>query len=86
VSFYSQLSPPVSKPLTNRAVLLSTLLQDILHPSHHLLNVSLQIANKLGLSTKKKILWINLRRVFTNMHIIIMKGSYILILIRNKIE
>jgi hypothetical protein len=30
----------------------STLLQDILHPSHHLLNilVLLQIANKLGLS------------------------------------
>jgi hypothetical protein len=34
-------------------VLLSTLLQDILHPSHHLLNVLLQIANKLGLSKKK---------------------------------
>jgi hypothetical protein len=33
---------------------LSTLLQDILHPSHHLLNVLLQIANKLGLSNKKK--------------------------------
>jgi hypothetical protein len=29
---------------------LSTLPQDILHPSHHLLNVLLQIANKLGLS------------------------------------
>jgi hypothetical protein len=35
-------------------VLLSTLLQDILHPSNHLLNVLLQIANKLGLSYKKK--------------------------------
>jgi hypothetical protein len=35
-------------------VLLSTLLQDILHPSHHLLNVLIQIANKLGLSNKKK--------------------------------
>jgi predicted house-cleaning noncanonical NTP pyrophosphatase (MazG superfamily) len=34
-------------------VVLSTLLQDILHPSHHLLNVFLQIANKLGLSKKK---------------------------------
>jgi hypothetical protein len=33
---------------------MSTLLQDILHPSHHLLNVLLQIANKLGLSNKKK--------------------------------
>jgi hypothetical protein len=33
---------------------LSALLQDILHPSHHLLNVLLQIANKLGLSNKKK--------------------------------
>jgi hypothetical protein len=30
-----------------------SLLQDILHPSNHLLNVLLQIANKLGLSTKK---------------------------------
>jgi hypothetical protein len=38
---------------TNRGVLLSTLLQDIIHPSHHLLNVLLQIANKLGLSNKK---------------------------------
>jgi hypothetical protein len=36
-------------------VLLSTLLHAILHPSHHLLNVLLQIANKLGLSNKKKI-------------------------------
>jgi hypothetical protein len=36
-------------------VMLSTLLQDILHPSHHLLNVLLQIANKLGLSNKTKI-------------------------------
>jgi hypothetical protein len=36
-------------------MLLSTLLQDILHPSHHLLNVLLQIANKLGLSNKKSI-------------------------------
>jgi hypothetical protein len=34
-------------------VLLSTLLHAILHPSHHLLNVFLQIANKLGLSKKK---------------------------------
>jgi hypothetical protein len=30
-------------------VLLSTLLHAILYPSHHLLNVLLQIANKLGL-------------------------------------
>jgi hypothetical protein len=35
-------------------VLLSTLLHAILHPSHHLPNVLLQIANKLGLSNKKK--------------------------------
>jgi hypothetical protein len=55
VSFYSPLSPPVSEPLTNRGVLLSTLLQDILHPSHHLLNVLLQIANKLDLSNKKNL-------------------------------
>jgi hypothetical protein len=53
VSFYSPLSPPVSEPLTNRGVLLSTLLHVILHPSHHLLSVLLQIANKLGLSKKK---------------------------------
>jgi hypothetical protein len=43
------LSHTVSEPLTNRGVLLSTLLQDILNPSHHLLNVFLQIANKLGI-------------------------------------
>jgi hypothetical protein len=53
---YSPLSPPVSEPLTNRGVLLSTLLQDILHPSHNLLNVLLHIANKLGLSNKKKVI------------------------------
>jgi hypothetical protein len=35
-------------------LLLSTLLQDILHLSHHLLNVLLQIANKLGLSNKQE--------------------------------
>jgi hypothetical protein len=35
-------------------VLLSTLLHAILRPSHHLLNVLLQITNKLGLSKKKK--------------------------------
>jgi hypothetical protein len=34
-------------------VLLSTLLYAILHPSHHLLNVLLQIANKLGHSNKQ---------------------------------
>jgi hypothetical protein len=45
-----------SEPLTNIGVLLSTLLQDILHPSHHLLNVLLQIANKLGLPNKKNLL------------------------------
>jgi hypothetical protein len=38
---------------TNRGVLLSTLLHAILHPSHHLLNVLLQTANKLDLSNKK---------------------------------
>jgi hypothetical protein len=48
------MSPPVSEPLANRGVLLSTLLQDILRPSHHLLNVLLQIAKKLGLSNNKK--------------------------------
>jgi hypothetical protein len=48
------MSPPVSEPLTNRGVLLSTLLQDILHFSHQLLNVLLQLANKLGLSNRKK--------------------------------
>jgi hypothetical protein len=47
------LSSPVSEPLTNRGVLLSTLLHAILHPSHHLLTVLLQIANKLGLSKTK---------------------------------
>jgi hypothetical protein len=47
------LSSPVSEPLTNRGVLLSTLRHAILHPSHHLLNVLIQIANKLGLSKKK---------------------------------
>jgi hypothetical protein len=56
VSFYSPLSPPVSEPLTNKGVLLSTLLQDILHPSHYLLNVLLQVANKLGILTKKNLL------------------------------
>jgi hypothetical protein len=35
---------------------LSTLLQDILHPSHHLLTALLQITNKLGLSNKKKVM------------------------------
>jgi hypothetical protein len=51
---FFKLSPPVSEPLTNRGVLLSTLLQDILYLSHHLLNVLLQIANKMGLSNKNK--------------------------------
>jgi hypothetical protein len=40
----------------NFVVLLSTLLHAILHPSHHLLNVLFQIANKLGLSNKIKYL------------------------------
>jgi hypothetical protein len=57
VSFYSLLSALVSKPLLT-GVLLSTLLHAFLHPSHHLLNVLLQIANKLGLS-KKKVIWRN---------------------------
>jgi hypothetical protein len=48
-------SPPVSEPLTNRRVLQSSLLQDILHPSHYLLNVLLQTANKLGISNKKNV-------------------------------
>jgi hypothetical protein len=41
-------------------VLLSTLLHAILHPSHHLLNVLLQIANKLGLSNTKKYIVVTL--------------------------
>jgi hypothetical protein len=45
----------LGEPLTNRGVLLSTLLKDILHTSHHLLNILLQIANKLGLSNKRKV-------------------------------
>jgi hypothetical protein len=53
VSNHKKILHTVSEPLTNRGVLLSTLLQDILHPSHHLLNVLLQIANKLGLYAKK---------------------------------
>jgi hypothetical protein len=44
----------IAVALTNSGVLLSTLLQDILHPSHHLLNVLLQSANKMDLSNKKK--------------------------------
>jgi hypothetical protein len=57
-------------------VLLSTLLQDILNPSHHLLNVLLQIANKFGLYLKKKVpsreplkgfLWRLLRMTFAKM-------------------
>jgi hypothetical protein len=55
VSFLSPLPHTVSEPLTYREVLLSTLLQDILNTSHHLLNVLLQIANKL-VQNKKKIL------------------------------
>jgi hypothetical protein len=43
-------------PLSNRGVLLSTLIQDILNCSHHLLNVLLQIANKLGLSAKRNLI------------------------------
>jgi hypothetical protein len=51
------LFPAVStgfRTLINGGVLLSILLHAILHPSHHLMNVLLQIANKLGLSNKKK--------------------------------
>jgi hypothetical protein len=36
-------------------VLLSILLQDILNPSHHLLNVFLQIANKLGIKKMQQL-------------------------------
>jgi hypothetical protein len=49
----SPLPHTVSEPLTNRGVLLSTLLQDILNSSHQLLNELLQIANKLGFYEKK---------------------------------
>jgi hypothetical protein len=50
----SPLSPLVSESLAYRGVLLSTLLQGILNTSHHLLNVLLQIPNKLGFKKKKK--------------------------------
>jgi hypothetical protein len=43
------------EPLTNRGVLLSIPLQDVLHPSHSLLNVLLQIANNWVPVTKKYI-------------------------------
>jgi hypothetical protein len=47
------------QPLTNRGVLLSTLLQDISHITNQLLNVLLQIANKLGLKKNPKLVdWI----------------------------
>jgi hypothetical protein len=45
INFYVQ-------PNTYRGLLLSTLLQVILSTSHHLLNVLLQLANKLGLKKK----------------------------------
>jgi hypothetical protein len=47
------MSHTVSEPLTNRGVLVSTLLQDILNSFHHLPNVLLQIASKVGLHEKK---------------------------------
>jgi hypothetical protein len=40
--------------LVSLALIRQSCSQDIFHPSHHLLNVLLQIANKLGLSNKKK--------------------------------
>jgi hypothetical protein len=46
------MSHKVSEPNTYRGVLLSTLLQVILNTSHHILNVILQLANKLGLKKK----------------------------------
>jgi hypothetical protein len=49
----NELIASLTEPQIQRRVLLSTLLQDILHPSHYLLNVLLQIANKLCLSKKK---------------------------------
>jgi hypothetical protein len=52
ISFYGNFAQFEMKV---RGVLLSTLLLAILHPSHHLLNVLLQIANKLGLSNKQNI-------------------------------
>jgi hypothetical protein len=55
VTFLSPLSHKVSEPSTYRGVLLSTLLQAILNTSHHLLNVLLQFANKLGLIIKKNL-------------------------------
>jgi hypothetical protein len=53
VSFLSPLFHWVFEPYTYRGVLLSTFLQAILTPSLHLLNVLLQIANKLGLIKKQ---------------------------------
>jgi hypothetical protein len=47
----SRARPPVA---TYRGVLMITLIQAILNPSHHLLNVLLQLANKLGPKKKKK--------------------------------
>jgi hypothetical protein len=38
--------------VSHESPIIITLLHAILHPSHHLLNVLLQIANKLGLSKK----------------------------------
>jgi hypothetical protein len=48
----SQLTHNVSEPNIYRGALLSTPLQAILNPSHHLLNVLLQLANKLGFQTE----------------------------------
>jgi hypothetical protein len=48
-------------------VVLSTLLQDILHPSHHFLNVLLQTANKLGLSSKKKYYYFFFVKIFSDL-------------------
>jgi hypothetical protein len=52
LSHIVSMSVSFPEPLTYRGVLLSTLLQDILRPSNHLLNVLLQAANKLDLSNK----------------------------------
>jgi hypothetical protein len=55
VSFLSLLSPPVSDPLLTEQCYWALFYKPPLTLSHHLLNVLLQIANKLGL--EKKIHW-----------------------------
>jgi hypothetical protein len=48
------MSPPGFEPITNRGELMISLLQAILPPPYHLINLLLNIANKLGYQKKKK--------------------------------